>query len=233
MNEMVVKGREFLVYLSYSGLATCSIYYGLIEKKNIFITFVCFHLICCLGIPVWHAWRHGNLRRKWTSAWKISIHTFLGVSWGLLSGISMMAVIFGGFFWMKSRGLNLHEMALILGQWGITTQGKWLFAFYMTVINSFFEEIFWRGFILDRLLKYLSTFSAILISSFFYSLYHFLIGAILFGVWWGFWATLAVFVAGLFWGWLKQIYKSIYPIWISHGLADFALMWILVIFILE
>jgi membrane protease YdiL (CAAX protease family) len=107
-----------------------------------------------------------------------------------------------------------------LQSWGLHGGWLWLFCLYLVMVNSLLEELMWRGFVLQRLLPVMSKPAAILLSSFFFSLYHLIIASVLFNLLWGVCITLLVFAAGVLWAWMKSIFPSIYPTWFSHLLAD-------------
>lgn len=82
----------------------------------------------------------------------------------------------------------------------------------------------WRGFLLQRLERVVTPMTAMLVSSFFYALYHVVIGTVLFGWKWGTIITAAVFCVGMLWAYMKRRYPPIYAVWISHLLADLGIM---------
>ncbi|MBG9772604.1 CPBP family intramembrane glutamic endopeptidase [Brevibacillus laterosporus] len=220
--------QPLLVLICYSCFATLTIFYGLVEKHSLFITFVGFHLVTCLIIPIFHAYWEGNLAIKWREAWGLHRHQerkLKGIWWGIISGVLLFILICLGFYVLLWTGASTEWMRNKLFSWGLTEETKWWFALYMTIGNSLFEEMLWRGFLLERLLYNMQLYKAILLSSFFYSLYHFIIGVTLFGIKAGLVATFLVFLTGMFWAWLRRRYQSIYPTWISHLFADWALMY--------
>ncbi|QOS99573.1 CPBP family intramembrane metalloprotease [Brevibacterium sp. JNUCC-42] len=229
------KRHPLLILICYSCFATLTIFYGLVERHSLLITFVGFHFVTCLIIPIFHACWEGNLAVKWREAWGLHRHQerkLKGIWWGIISGILLFMLICFGFHLLLLSGMSTEWMRLKLFSWGLTDGSKWWFALYMTVGNSLLEELLWRGFLLERLLYNMSLSKAILLSSFFYTLYHFIIGATLFGAQIGLLATFLVFVTGMFWGWLRRTYQSIYPTWISHLFADWALMYMMLRYVL-
>ena len=76
------------------------------------------------------------------------------------------------------------------------------------------EEIFWRGFIQRGLIRHYSKTKGYLVASFIYAAVHIVsLNLMLF---------LAALICGLFWGWMLQRYKSLWPVIISHALWDIA-----------
>ena len=204
--------------LAYGCAATLAIFYGLVERQNLFVTFFSFHLLVCLGIPLAHGWREGKLLAHWKSAW--GRYDPQGARYGIaLGGILMVGITAGAWLLIQEEGRTEYIRA-ILQHWGLTGGWVWLFCLYLVIVNSLLEELMWRGFVLQRLLLVANRPAAILLSGFFYSLYHLVIGSVLFGPMWGLIITLLVFGTGVFWGWMKGLFPGVYPTWFSHLLAD-------------
>jgi membrane protease YdiL (CAAX protease family) len=215
----------------YGFLATLALIYGLMIRQSLFATFISFHLIVCLGIPLLHGWREGSLPRNWKAAWGDHRGDTAGITVGAVSGMIIAAGVMGGIWLLLRAGVSPERTRVILVSWGLSDDWKWFFAVYMIVVNSFLEELMWRGFVLQRLLSVLPGWGALLLSSFFFALYHLILGVVLFGWKWGIIVTVLVFVTGLFWAWMKRRYPSIYPTWLSHLLADMGVVAALFIWI--
>ena len=81
------------------------------------------------------------------------------------------------------------------------------------------EEIFWRGFVQQRMAKRFGHFKAFLLASAIYTAVHIpSLNLLLIG---------AAFVCGLFWGYMFYRYKSIWPGLISHAIWDVVIFIIL------
>lgn len=92
---------------------------------------------------------------------------------------------------------------------------KWLVAMQLIALTGPAEEIFWRGFIQQRLTKTKGPFAAMLITLVIYSLIH---------IWsFNFMLIMAAMVAGAVWGFLYYIKPKWLPaLVISHALWDAA-----------
>ena len=96
-------------------------------------------------------------------------------------------------------------------------------ALYISFINSFLEEFFFRGFAFISLKKLTSRKFAYIFSAALFALYHagmtagyFHIGIFL--------ATLAgLFVAGIIFNYLNEKSENIYTSWLVHMFANFAI----------
>jgi len=136
----------------------------------------------------------------------------------------MGTVAVWGIWMLLQSGISIPWIRLQLEHWGLREQWAFLFAAYMVIGNSLMEELFWRGFVQQRMSAILPRVTVILLSNALFALYHLLLGVVLFGWKWGSVVTVAVFGAGMIWGWMKNRYPSIYPTWFSHLLADAGIM---------
>ncbi len=221
--------RSLLLLVCYGFLATLAVFYGLLEKQSLFVTFLTFHLLVCLGVPLVHGWWEGDLRTRWRLAWGTFDRN--GVAFGTALGVAMCAGIVAGMWLLLHAGIRADWIRGVLERWGLSTAWIGWFALYIVIANSLLEELMWRGFVLQRLLYGISRWKAIVISSFFYALYHLIVGVVLFGWKWGVLITVLVFGAGVLWGWLKGHFPSVYATWISHLLADLGLAIVLMVWI--
>lgn len=221
--------RSLLTLIGYGFAATLAIFYGLVERHSLFSTFVVFHVVVCLGIPLVHGWWEGSLVDNWRRAW--GRFEKRGALFGTALGVLLFTGILSGIGLILDKEERSDEIRRVLALWDLDGRWIWWFSFYLVIVNSLLEELFWRGFVLQRLSHVLSRSVAILLSSFFFSLYHLIVATILFGVKWGALMTLLVFGIGIIWGWMKGMFPSVYPTWFSHMLADLgivtaALLWI-------
>jgi membrane protease YdiL (CAAX protease family) len=74
------------------------------------------------------------------------------------------------------------------------------------------EEIFWRGFAQDRLMKKYGDINGFIITTIVYAFVH---------IWaFNFMLFMAALICGIFWGWMYMKYKSVIPGIISHAVWD-------------
>lgn len=112
---------------------------------------------------------------------------------------------------------------------GIDSGAKFfLLAAFYSVIHSFLEEYYWRWFVFGRFRRGLPFATAAVVSSLAFTLHHVLVV----GTFLGSFGPLTVLVslvvtaAGLLWAWLYERTGHLSGPWISHALADAALMWV-------
>jgi membrane protease YdiL (CAAX protease family) len=112
---------------------------------------------------------------------------------------------------------------------GAATPARYLvMAGLLSVAHSLFEEVYWRWLALGELSRRLPHGAALLAGSLAFASHHWIvIDSFLGGA--HRWTatlplTLAVAVAGGVWGWLYQRRGTLLPAWLSHLLADVAVM---------
>ncbi|MFF2528898.1 CPBP family intramembrane glutamic endopeptidase [Brevibacillus sp. NPDC058079] len=225
----MARKRTLLLLIVYGFAATLTIFYGLVEKHSVIVTFFSFHVLVCICIPVIHGWWEGDLRKHWLLAW--GSFEWQGTLYGLAFGVLMLTGVLAGLWLLLQESGRPEAVRTGMEAWGIERRWILVFSFYLVFINSLLEELFWRGFVLQRLRASLSILMSIFLSSFFYSLYHLIISTILFGFRNGLLITSMVFGAGLIWGWMKGMFPSIYPNWFSHLFADLGLALAVVLWI--
>jgi membrane protease YdiL (CAAX protease family) len=100
-------------------------------------------------------------------------------------------------------------------------------AAFISVLHSLLEEYYWRWFVFGRLERYLPVAAAIAISSVAFMAHHVFVLAYYFPG--RFWLatvpfSLGVAIGGALWAWLYHRFQTLYAPWISHMLADAAIM---------
>lgn len=152
--------------------------------------------------------------------------TLMVVVWGVIGllllgprGLALGRPDRPGEAWLAGLGSGLGLTALVLavlaalGQFAFEPHANWpvLFANF---VSNFYEEFIFRGAILGLLLKALDgkrTWAAAVISAALFCQGHLHYPAALIAT---------VFVAGLVWALMTIRYRSLWPAWFSHTLAD-------------
>jgi membrane protease YdiL (CAAX protease family) len=158
-----------------------------------------------------------------------------GMGWlgGLLSGLAISAFLFLVWEGLIAGGPLADRAAEAvrskLAGFGIETWfGYLLLAVFYSAVHSFLEEYYWRWFVFRQLRHSLSVPTAAVLSSLAFMSHHVLVVGELAGDYsartWLLASTVGV--AGLIWAWLYQRSRSLYGPWLSHALADAALLWI-------
>jgi uncharacterized protein len=152
---------------------------------------------------------------------------------GLLSGLAFLAIALAAWRPILDASPAFERapaaVAAKVASFGIDSGWKFLLlaAFY-SLLHSFLEEYYWRWFVFGKLRSRLPFGAAAVVSSLAFTLHHVLVvGQFLgsFGLL-TFLVALVVTVAGLLWSWLYERTGHLAGPWLSHALADAALMWI-------
>ena len=99
-----------------------------------------------------------------------------------------------------------------------------------TLVNSLMEEYVYRWFVLAQCEKLMTRWPAIFMSAAVFTAHHVIAVSQYLEPGFAFLASAGVFVGGAVWSWLYFRYRSIWPGWVSHVLADvavFAVGWVL------
>ncbi|MEH7121838.1 type II CAAX endopeptidase family protein [Bacillus sp. JJ1532] len=139
------------------------------------------------------------------------------LSYGIGSGLLLFGVFWAGFHLIDLFNLPfMKDISKLYGRYSPSM--LWHYIVLMLIIIPG-EEIFWRGFVQKRMLKYTSIPAAIVISSILYASVH------LYSAHWI--LAFAALIAGLFWGWLYTWKKSMPLLIVSHLIFDLFLFVIL------
>lgn len=212
-------------------LAPTVIYFGLEIADNIYLTFILFHGVVCTVIPCIDLW----LFKKYSIKKGLKLLGFKNFkkTWlkGLVLGFIFFLSIYLFFSLLNKYLLEKSQIDLLMKEWGFNKNSVFILLSIMIFANSILEEIYWRGYIFYRCHLKMKINNVLLFTAFFYSSYHFITTHNLFSILYGIIFTGVIFLTGLFWGYVRDKYKSIYVPLISHLLADLAIMVIYVQYI--
>ncbi len=145
-----------------------------------------------------------------------------GLFMAIFLGILVYAIIVGGYLIFRNV-FDFSALTKSLGETtGVNTSNFLWVALYISFVNSFLEEFFFRGFSFLALRKYTSRKFAFFFSSIAFALYHI---AMMLG-----WFSLPVvllslagiFVGGLLFNLCDEKHGNIYLSWLIHMFANFA-----------
>ena len=141
----------------------------------------------------------------------------------LLLGMGVYAVILGGFFLTRNIFDYSKVTSSLTEGMGITADNFIYVSLYISLMNSFLEEFFFRGYGFITVKKHTSRKFDYLFSSSLFAIYHIgmLVGMFSLGV-------LLLLLAGLVIGgcifnYLNESEEYIYPSWFVHMFANFAI----------
>jgi uncharacterized protein len=142
---------------------------------------------------------------------------FKYISIGVLSGLLLYALFWLGVQFFDLLNLPFDKSIKNLYRWFAPS----LFWQYLALIlvAAPGEELFWRGFVQKRLLRYFGPFGSITIGAFLYASVHIYSGTFI--------LMLAAFLSGLVWGALYLWKKSMPLVIVSHIVFDIMIFIIL------
>lgn len=211
-------------------VAPVSIYLGLIVFNSISFTFITFYGLVCIAIPIidFVLIRKMDFREYLrTIGFKNFKQTALPAT---LLGIFFGLFILGFFIGLEKSVLKIEDMQAVLTQWNIDKKYVIPFMFMMIFTNSVCEEIYWRGYIYHKLNSNYSPVLVIVLTAFFYASYHPITILNLFPVLFAILFAVIIFGIGIFWGYMRRKYDSLFFPVISHMFADLGIMMIYFIY---
>ena len=165
------------------------------------------------------AWYLGVERGR--ASWSPPRKGGLGV--GALSGLAILAAIVAGAWLAGVRTMDLAPLRAAVGEMGLGAPGSYLVAAAgWTLANSLMEEYVYRWFVLRQSEHLFSATGAVLMSAAVFTLHHVIAVSQYLNLLHTVLASAGVFIGGAIWAWLYWRYRSIWPGWISHVLADLA-----------
>lgn len=162
-------------------------------------------------------------REEWSEFKALFRFQKKGLFISLLLGIAIFGVILGGYF-VTCGFIDFSGVTSSLTEgMGITADNFVWVAIYISIMNSFLEEFFFRGFGFITLKKYVNVWFAYFFSPILFAIYHvgMLVGmfhpAVLVLLMFG------LIVGGLIFNALNDKLGNIYPSWFVHMAANFAI----------
>ena len=154
---------------------------------------------------------------------KLFVFRKKGLLHALLLGIAVYAVILGGYFLTRNIFDFSNVTASLTDGMGVTAENFIYVSLYISFMNSFLEEFFFRGYGFITLKKYTSRKFAYLFSSVIFAVYHIGMLVVMFNI-----GILLLLLAGLIAGgcifnYLNEKNDNIYPSWFVHMFANFAI----------
>ncbi|HJF31207.1 MAG TPA: CPBP family intramembrane metalloprotease [Sporosarcina psychrophila] len=205
---------------------TIMIYLGLIVFKSVPITFILFYG-WLLFVPLLLYIRNKSLRLDRKK--HLNIQSFIV---GLISGLFCLGAIYGAVALLHNFIFDLNSLKQVLIEWNFTGSMLFWLIIILIFINPVLEELYWREFMYKRLIERVGVTQTIMITSFFYSLYHLVSLYSIFALPFNIIAVIPVFIAGLMWAFFRYKLNSISAPIISHILADLGIMLVYLNYIL-
>jgi hypothetical protein len=193
-------------------LAPLLVVLGLSVLGNVWFVFLGYHVGLCLVVPPLVARREGEtarefLRRLGLGRERLGLGLSLGVA---LAAIPLLAhtVVPGAF-------PDADRVRAVLGAWGVGPAGAGPVLLFLALVNGPAEELFWRGWLQDRLLRGAGSAAALIVL---FASYHTLTtGALAPGPGGTALMLAGVVAAAVFWTWSRHRWNSLWPALLSHA----------------
>lgn len=152
----------------------------------------------------------------------------LGLGFGLVVAAGILTLYFGLLRHSPYLAHTAAAVLAVLRNFGFDSLPRFLIlAAYLAVVNSLFEEYYYRWFLFGRLRAFVSLPAAIVLSALAFAAHHVILLTVYFpGLFWTAVAPLSLAVAagGATWAWLYARTGSLYAPWVSHAVIDLAVL---------
>jgi len=146
------------------------------------------------------------------------------LAWGAATGAAIAAAIALAYIFLGPHLIDRERMRAAVAGAGLASRGVFIAgALYWTFVNSLIEEYVWRWFVAERFGRLVGPTGAALASAAAFTLHHVIALAVYMPLPAAALCSLGVAVGGATWSLLYLKYRSVWPGYVSHVLADAAL----------
>ena len=146
---------------------------------------------------------------------------------GFLLGVALGAAIIGAYYLLGRSWIDVDRFRETASKNGLDTPVRYIgLAVYLCTINSLVEEYVWRWFVFRKSEALVRGYPAVLLSALFFTVHHVFALAAQMPMNVTVLGSVGVFVGGAVWSWCYLRYRSIWPGYVSHVVADIAILWI-------
>lgn len=154
-----------------------------------------------------------------------SLHHWRAIPAGVAMGLLIVGAMYG--FMQTPFGAVVRasapSIAAKVRQLGIV-EYYWAVAVFLSVIHSFVEEYYWRWFVYGHLRKALGFAPAVVLAGVSFAAHHIVVGTQFFPLPWAVFFGSTVGLGGAIWCVMYERQQTLVGVWVSHMLADFAIM---------
>ena len=154
---------------------------------------------------------------------KILTPTKSGFIKALLIGGGVFLIILLAYFLLKDVFDFSMVTSALTGDVGVTAKNFLWVSLYISFVNSFLEEFFFRGFAFFTLKQKSNRSFAYLFSALAFALYHISMMIGWFNVWVVLLSTVGLFLGGIIFNYFNEKYENIYMSYLIHMFANFAI----------
>ena len=146
-----------------------------------------------------------------------------GLAIGAASGAAVAGIIVVGAWIFGVQHMDLAPLRTEVQKMGLNSALPYLAgAAGWTFVNSLLEEYVYRWFIFRQCEALMKGWVAVIVSATIFTAHHVIAVSQYLDPLLTFLASTGVFAGGVIWSWLYMRYRSIWPCWLSHVLADIA-----------
>jgi membrane protease YdiL (CAAX protease family) len=146
-----------------------------------------------------------------------------GLAVGVVSGLVLAVIIVVGALLVGVQHMDLTPLRAQVREMGLGSAIPYLAAAAAwTLVNSLIEEYVYRWFMFRQCEALIKGPTAILASAAIFTAHHVIAVGQYLDLRLTLLASTGVFVGGALWSWLYKHYRSLWPCWLSHVLADVA-----------
>lgn len=150
-----------------------------------------------------------------------------GLGIGLLSGVVIAVAIVGAYFLFGARLIDAEMVRDMARKNNFDQKSVYLgLVLYLSFVNALIEEYVWRWFVFIKCERLMKRGVAVVVAGLFFTLHHVLALKAQFGWEVTLLGSAGVFVGGATWSALYLRYRSVWPAYVSHILADLAVFWV-------
>lgn len=207
------------------GIMACGVLYGIEQGFHVdYLTQSLVKIVLFLVIPLIFLGVERNERSM--TLVRHQQNNKSGWLYAILLGMFSFVVVLGAYYILRPFIDFPHIVTDLQNRLKVSRMNYLLIGAYVIFINSFLEEVFFRGFIFARLYQNGLRLRAYFLSSLLFALYH----VSIFQTWFA-WpmmllALFGLMVGGIIFCWLNHRTLKIHYSWIAHVFADMAIIWI-------
>jgi uncharacterized protein len=171
------------------------------------------------GLPlVWHRWVDKE-------RWSLSLPSRGGLGVGLALGLFIALVIQLTWYLAGPETLDTSRIAAAVAENGLDSKAGYLsMCVYFCTVNAALEEYVFRWFIYSRFRQLMAAAPAVALAGLAFTAHHVIVLRAFFDWPLALVGSLGVLVGGLLWSACYARYKSVWPGYLSHVLADVSIL---------
>jgi membrane protease YdiL (CAAX protease family) len=213
--------KRLVVPLAFMAASSLSLFLGFTLLRSALAGFVLYYLACCLALPALDILvLRGTPPRLVPALLGLKAPRRADVALGLGSGAAMTAAMLIALAFLKESVFGDGRIQSVLGLWGASGRNLALVYVVMLAFNGAVEELFWRGFLHERLGAIPNRLFALGLPTLFFGAQHlFVVSSLVADPALVALLLLGILGAGAVWALLRERTRSVLPCILSHVLV--------------